>query len=110
MADAVINVTSSSPHAIQQAVELVKMRGIIIMAGGALKPAEGFLSDMVTTKEITIKGVRGRRAELKKALRIIESDKYPAQLSTHKFSIEETEKALLTIGGKATATRSTFPW
>ena len=102
MSDAVINVTSSSPHAIQQAVELVKMRGIIIMAGGALKPAEGFLSDMVTTKEITIKGVRGRRAaELKKALRIIESGKYPLhKLSTHKFSIEETEKALLTIGGE----------
>jgi 2-desacetyl-2-hydroxyethyl bacteriochlorophyllide A dehydrogenase len=102
MADAVINVTSSSPHAMQQAVELVKMRGIIIMAGGALKPAEGFLSDMVTTKEITIKGVRGRRAaELKKALRIIESGKYPLhKLSTHKFSIEETEKALLTIGGE----------
>jgi len=46
--------------------------------------------------------VRGRRAaELKKALRIIESGKYPLQkLSTHKFSIEETEKALLTIGGE----------
>ena len=43
MADAVINVTSSSPTAIQQAVELVRIRGIIVMAGGALKPAEGFI-------------------------------------------------------------------
>ena len=47
MADAVINVTSSSPTAIQQAVELVKIRGIIVMAGGALKPAEGFYPDML---------------------------------------------------------------
>jgi threonine dehydrogenase-like Zn-dependent dehydrogenase len=102
MADAAINVTSSSPAAVQQAVELVKIRGVIVMAGGALKPAEGVMPDMLITKEITIKGVRGRRAaELKKALRLIESGKYPLhKLSTHKFSIEETEKALLTIGGE----------
>jgi threonine dehydrogenase-like Zn-dependent dehydrogenase len=102
MADGVINVTSSSPHAIQQAVELVCIRGIIVMAGGALKPAEGFYPDILISKEITIKGVRGRTGkDLKKALKIIESGKYPLhKLSTHKFSIEETEKALLTIGGE----------
>jgi threonine dehydrogenase-like Zn-dependent dehydrogenase len=102
MADAVINVTSSAPSASQQALELVKMRGVIVMAGGALKPAEGFYPDMLIRKEVTMKGVRGRTApDLKKALRLIESGKYPLQrLSTHKFSIEETEKALLTIGGE----------
>jgi threonine dehydrogenase-like Zn-dependent dehydrogenase len=102
MADAVINVTSSAPAATQQAVELTRIRGVIVMAGGALKPAEGFYPDMLIRKEITMKGVRGRTAtELRKALRIIESGKYPLQkLSTHKFSIEETEKALLTIGGE----------
>jgi threonine dehydrogenase-like Zn-dependent dehydrogenase len=57
---------------------------------------------MLIRKEITMKGVRGRTApDLKKALRLIEAGKYPLQrLSTHKFSIEETEKALLTIGGE----------
>lgn len=102
MADGVINVTSSSPHAIQQAVELVKIRGIIVMAGGALKPAEGFYPDQLITKEITIKGVRGRTGkDLKKSLKIIESGKYPLhKLSTHKFTIEETKQALLTIGGE----------
>jgi 2-desacetyl-2-hydroxyethyl bacteriochlorophyllide A dehydrogenase len=102
MADAVINVTSSSPAAAQQALELVKIHGIIVMAGGALKPAEGFYPDLLIRKEVTMKGVRGRTApDLKKALRIIESGKYPLQtLSTHKFSIEETENALLTIGGE----------
>ena len=102
MADGVINVTSSSPHAIQQAVELIRIRGIIVMAGGALKPAEGFYPDILITKEITIKGARGRTGkDLKKALKIIESGKYPLHnLSTLKFSSEETEKALLTIGGE----------
>ena len=102
MADGVINVTSYSPIALQQAVEMAKIRGIIVTAGGALKPAEGFNPDMLVTKEITIKGVRGRTArQIKKALRIIESGKYPLEkLSTHKFSIEEAEKALLTVGGE----------
>ena len=101
-ADAVINVTSAAPAAAQQAVELVKMRGVIVMAGGALGPAEGFYPDMLTRKEITMKGVRGRTArDLKKALRLLESGKYPLRkLATHKFSIEDTEKALLTIGGE----------
>jgi threonine dehydrogenase-like Zn-dependent dehydrogenase len=102
MADGVINVTAYSPTAIQQAVDLAKIRGIVVTAGGSLKPAEGFYSDMLVTKEVTIKGVRGRTSrQIKKALRIIESGKYPLQkLSTHKFSIEEAEKALLTVGGE----------
>ena len=56
MADAVINVTASAPAAAQQAVELVKMRGVIVMAGSAGKAAEGFYPDMLTRKEITMKG------------------------------------------------------
>lgn len=102
MADAVINVTSSSPEAAQQALELVKIRGTIVMVGGALKPAEGFYPDMLVSKEVIMKGVRGRTApDLVKALRIIESGRYPLhKLSTHKFSIEQTEQALLTIGGE----------
>jgi threonine dehydrogenase-like Zn-dependent dehydrogenase len=102
MGDAVINVTSSAAAAAQQAVELVKMRGTIIMAGSAGKAAVGFYPDLLVRKEITMKGVRGRTGrDLKKALRLLESGKYPLKkLATHKFSIEETEKALLTIGGE----------
>jgi threonine dehydrogenase-like Zn-dependent dehydrogenase len=53
-------------------------------------------------KELTVKGVRGRTGrDLKKAIRLLESGKYPLeQLATHKFSVEDTEKALLTIGGE----------
>lgn len=102
MADAVINVTSSAATAVQQAVELAKMRGIVVMAGNARKAAVGFLPDMVVRKEITMKGVRGRTGrDLKKALQLIESEKYPLRkLATHKFSIEEAERALLTVGGE----------
>jgi threonine dehydrogenase-like Zn-dependent dehydrogenase len=102
MADAVINVTSSAPAAAQQALELVRIRGTIVMVGGALKPAEGFYPDLLISKEVVMKGVRGRTApDLIKALRIIESGRHPLhKLSTHRFSIEQTEQALLTIGGE----------
>jgi threonine dehydrogenase-like Zn-dependent dehydrogenase len=102
MADAVINVTSSSAVAAQQALELVKMRGTIVMAGNARKAAVGFMPDMLVRKEIKMVGVRGRtRRDLKKALRIIEEGRYPLQrFATHKFSIPEAEGALLTVGGE----------
>ena len=73
MADGVINVTSSAPAAAQQALELVRIRGTIVMVGGALKPAEGFHPDLLISKEVVMKGVRGRTApDLIKALRIID--------------------------------------
>lgn len=102
MADAVINVTSSAPLVPQQALELSKMRGTIITAGGANKPAENFNADLISRKELTIKGVRGRTGrDIKKAIRLLESRKYPLEmLATHKFDIESTNDALKTIGGE----------
>ncbi len=102
MADAVINVTSHFAGAAQQAVELAKIRGIVVMAGGAVAPAVGFDSDLLPRKEITMKGVRGRTGrDIKKSIALIESGKYPLHLlSTHKFSIEDAEKALKTVGGE----------
>ncbi len=102
MADAVINVTSHFAGAAQQAVELAKIRGTVVMAGGAVAPAEGFYSDLLPRKEVTMKGVRGRTGrDIKKSIAIIESARYPLHLlSTHKYSIEQAEHALLTVGGE----------
>lgn len=105
MADAVINVAAGAPRIAQQAMEICKIRGTIVMAGGAGKPAEGFQSDLLSRKEITMKGVRGRgEADLKKAIRIVEADRHPLhKLATHKFTIEQTDLALRTIGGEGEA-------
>jgi len=53
-------------------------------------------------KELTIKGVRGRTAsEMKKAIRILESGKYPLEkLATHHFGLNDVEKAIQTVGGE----------
>jgi threonine dehydrogenase-like Zn-dependent dehydrogenase len=102
MADTVMNVAAGAPRIAQQAMELAKIRGTIIMAGGSGKPAEGFQSDLLSRKELIMKGVRGRaEVDLKKAIRLVESGRHPLHLlATHKFSIEETDLALRTIGGE----------
>jgi threonine dehydrogenase-like Zn-dependent dehydrogenase len=86
-------------------MELAKIRGTIVMAGGAGKPAEGFQSDLLSRKELTMKGVRGRaEVDLKKAIRLVESNRHPLHLmATHKFSLDETDQALRTIGGEGAA-------
>lgn len=102
MADAVINVAAGAPGIAQQAMELCRIRGVIVMAGGAGHPAEGFQSDLLSRKELTMKGVRGRAdVDLKKAIRLVESGRHPLHLlATHKFSLSETDLALRTIGGE----------
>ena len=105
MADAVINVAAGAPHIAQQAMQLCKIRGNIIMAGGAGRPAEGFDSDLLSRKELTMKGVRGRaEADLIKAIHLVESKRHPLHLmATHQFSLEDTDLALRSIGGEGVA-------
>jgi|tagenome__1003787_1003787.scaffolds.fasta_scaffold20964899_3 2-desacetyl-2-hydroxyethyl bacteriochlorophyllide A dehydrogenase len=105
MADAVINVAAGAPRIAQQAMELCKIRGTIVMAGGAGRPAEDFHSDLLSRKELTMKGVRGRaEVDLKKAIRLVESNRHSLDLlATHKFSIDETDLALRSIGGEGVA-------
>ena len=102
MADAVINVTAGAPGATQQAVELAKLGGTIVIAGEAHGPATDFEPDLLFLKELTIKGVRGRTArEMKKAIRLLEANKYPLQkLATHHFTLDQVETAIKTVGGE----------
>lgn len=105
MADAVINVAAGAPRIAQQAMELCRIRGTIVMAGGAGGPAEGFQSDLLSRKELTMKGVRGRaEVDLKKAIHLVESGRHPLHLlATHKFSLDEVDLALRSIGGEGVA-------
>jgi threonine dehydrogenase-like Zn-dependent dehydrogenase len=102
MVDAVINVTAGAPGAIQQAVELARLGGTIVVAGEARGPAADFQPDQVFLKELTIKGVRGRTGrEMKKAIALIESGKYPLEkLATHHFTLDQVDAAIRTVGGQ----------
>jgi len=102
MADAVINVTAAAPGALQQAVQLAKIGGTIVVAGEAHGFATGFDPDQIFLKELTIKGVRGRTArEMKRAIKLLESGKYPLKkLATHHFTLDQVERAIQTVGGE----------
>jgi threonine dehydrogenase-like Zn-dependent dehydrogenase len=102
MAHVVVNVTEAAPSALGQAVLLAADRGTIVLAGNSYGPLTNFEGDLVIDKELTITGVRGRYGRaLEAGIRLIESGRYPLELlTTHAYSIEDTERALLTLGGE----------
>jgi threonine dehydrogenase-like Zn-dependent dehydrogenase len=105
MANVVVNVTEGAPSALGEAVRLAGDRGRIVLAGNSYKPLTGVDGDVVIHKELTITGVRGRYGRaLDAAIQILESGRYPMHLfATHEYPIEETERALLTLGGQGDA-------
>jgi threonine dehydrogenase-like Zn-dependent dehydrogenase len=102
MADVVINVTAFFAGAMQQAAQLARMRGVIVMAGEAHALAADFDADLLFLKELTVKGVRGRTSrEIKKGIALLESGKYPLEkLATHHFTLDAVEQAIQTVGGQ----------
>jgi threonine dehydrogenase-like Zn-dependent dehydrogenase len=56
----------------------------------------------VILKELTLRGVAGQDLRAyEPALRLIESNKYPLEkMCTHTFSLEEAERAILTLAGR----------
>ena len=102
LADTVINVTAYFPGALQQAAELATIGGTIVVAGEAHGLAANFEPDLLFLKELTVKGVRGRTSrEIKKGIALLESGRYPLhKLATHTFTLDDTEKAIQTVGGQ----------
>ena len=100
MPETVVNVTANAPSASNLAFSLAARWGKVVMAGMIHGLTEGVDTDAIVKKELTVQGVIGRSfRELKKALRLLESGKYPFEKQcTHHFSIEETEKAIRTVG------------
>lgn len=102
MADLVLDVTSGAPRAVTTALDLARLGGTIIIAGANYKAIPDFMSDKIFKKELTIKGVYGRDFQaVIPAIKLLESRKHPFhKLSTHVFSLEDTDLALRTFGGK----------
>ncbi|WP_017727781.1 zinc-dependent alcohol dehydrogenase [Halalkalibacterium ligniniphilum] len=102
MADLIIDVASGGPATVTAAIDLVKIRGTIILAGKKHQEIPEFYSDKLISKYITMKGVRGHSYQaVERAIQLIASGKYPLnEMCTHHFGLNEVDKALKTVGGE----------
>jgi len=102
MADVVMDITTGATIAINLSLELARIGGTIVLAGAKNRPVPDFNSDTIFRKELTVTGVYGRdfRA-VEPALRLIESNTLPLELlSTHEFSLQETDYAMKVFAGE----------
>lgn len=101
MADLVIDCASGGPASVTSAVQLARKRGTVILAGQKRKTVPEFDSDRIIANFLTIKGMRGHSyASVELALQLIASDRHHVTaMSTHAFSLEETDLALRSLTG-----------
>jgi threonine dehydrogenase-like Zn-dependent dehydrogenase len=111
LADVVVDVSAYATQPVVDAVEVVKPRGTIVLAGlkGTNRPIPGFVSDKVVMKSVTIKGVLGVDSPAyEQAIRIIESGQYPLdRMHTHDFALAEAATAVRTLAGEIPGTEPT---
>lgn len=99
-ADVVVDVTSYATKPVAEALSYVRPGGTIVLAGvKGYKPVEGFISDIIVMKEITIQGAIGVTSSgYKAAIRLLESRKIAFEkMHTHDFKLEEAELAIRTL-------------
>lgn len=99
MADVVVDVTSSA-KSIPVSTELVKKRGLVVVP--SLPHADAVINidkmAMGDVKLVTLFSSDAR--SMSRAVRLVESGKYPVEkMITHKFSLDEAEKAVRATGG-----------
>jgi threonine dehydrogenase-like Zn-dependent dehydrogenase len=102
MADLVIDCASGGPETIVSAIHLSRIQGRVIFGGRKFRPIPEFESDLMITKFLTVKGMRGHSFQsVEMAISIIASGKYPLEeMCTHVFKLNEVDQALHTVGGE----------
>ncbi|MDO8616841.1 MAG: alcohol dehydrogenase catalytic domain-containing protein [Dehalococcoidia bacterium] len=103
MADVVVDVTAYAVDAVNQAINLARRGGTVVLAGTKGPQAvPDFLSDRIVFKELTVKGAFGvDYPNYERAVRLIESGKYPLEkLHTHTLPLADAERALRLLAGR----------
>lgn len=102
MADLVIDCASGGPATVVSAMQLARTAGRVILGGRKFQPIPDFDSDLMITRFLTVKGMRGHSFEaVELAIGMIASGKYPLEgMCTHLFGLDEVDEALKTVGGE----------
>lgn len=105
MADLVIDCASGGPATVVSAIQIARKRGRIILGGRKFQPIPEFMSDMLITRFLTVKGMRGHSYKsVELGMEIIAGGRYPLdEMCTHVFPLAQTDHALKTVGGQGEA-------
>ncbi|MFQ5698471.1 MAG: zinc-binding dehydrogenase, partial [Myxococcota bacterium] len=99
-ADVVIDVSAYATGPVAGALDYVAAGGTIVLAGvKGMKPVDGFVSDKIVLKEVSIRGAMGvTYSGYDSAIRLLESRRTPiARMHTHEFGLRDAETAILTL-------------
>jgi len=101
-ADVVVDVTSYSPAAVPQAIDMARRGGTVVLAGVKTRPVKELLSDKIIFKELRMQGALGVDFRgYEPAIRIIESGRYPLEkMHTRTMPLLEAERAINLLAGK----------
>lgn len=98
--DVVVDVTSNDPEAVFTALDLVRSGGRVILASTKGNRAFHFLSDVLISKQLTVKGAMGASSTAYQwATSQIESDPRIDDLVSHQFPLSESPRALQAAAG-----------
>lgn len=100
LADLVIDASAGSTTPVTLAVDMVRARGKVVLAGLKDGQAVALVTDKIVLKQVGVQGVGGNdSASVRAALGVIASGKYPlAKMCTHTFPLSEAEKAVRLVG------------
>lgn len=102
MADVVLEVTGA-PGALTTALQLVRKRGTVVVAGLQGKhTTEASSQDLIVFKEARVLGAFTQNSRnVRKAIALAASGKYPLdRIVSHWFPLSEVEQAILAVGGE----------
>ncbi|MDP3700322.1 MAG: zinc-binding dehydrogenase [Hylemonella sp.] len=102
MADLVIDCAAGGPASVVSAIELARKRGRVILGGQKRQKIPAFDSDRIIANFLTVKGMRGHSYEsVELALQLIAGNRHNVTaMSTHTFTLEETDLALRSLVGE----------
>lgn len=102
--DVALDVSAYATQPVMDALRMTRPGGKVVLAGvkGSHRIPE-FPSDQIIFRQLTVIGVLGvDYAAFEKAIRVIESDRYPLEkLASHTFALEDAARAIETLSGEA---------
>lgn len=98
--DIVIDVTSDDPEAVFTGLDIVRSGGKVILASTKGNRALHFFSDVLVTKQLTVRGAMGATtASYQWAAERLAHDKRVDDLVSHQFPLEEAQRAMQAAAG-----------